>query len=104
MTALFVTATGTDIGKTLVTAGLIAALRQQGRAVEALKPVVTGYTPETAARSDPGVLLAALGRPVSEETVGDIAPWRFAAPLAPDMAAQREGREVPFHALVAFCR
>jgi dethiobiotin synthetase len=104
MTAIFITATGTDIGKTFVTAGLVSVLREQGRAVEALKPVVTGFTAETAAASDPGVLLAALGRPVTEETVAEIAPWRFSAPLSPAMAAYREGREVPFNALVAFCR
>jgi dethiobiotin synthetase len=104
MTAIFVTATGTDIGKTFVAAGLISALRQQGRAVEALKPVMTGYTAETAAASDAGVLLAALGRPVNDETVADIAPWRFEAPVSPDMAAYRERREVPFNRLVDFCR
>ena len=38
MTALFVTATGTDIGKTFVTAGLIRALRRAGRIVDAAKP------------------------------------------------------------------
>jgi dethiobiotin synthetase len=104
MTAIFVTATGTEIGKTFVTAGLISALREQGRAVDALKPVMTGYTPETAVTSDADVLLMALGRPVSEESVADIAPWRFAAPLSPDMAAYKEGRVLPFEALVAFCR
>jgi dethiobiotin synthetase len=104
MTALFVTATGTEIGKTFVTAGLVSALRQQGRAVDALKPVMTGYTPETAGASDAGVLLTALGRPVNEETIADIAPWRFTAPLSPDMAARREQREVAFDRLVAFCR
>ena len=40
MTAIFVTATGTDIGKTFVTAGLIRHLRGAGRMVDALKPVV----------------------------------------------------------------
>ena len=33
MSAVFVTATGTDIGKTYVTAGLIRHLRAQGKAV-----------------------------------------------------------------------
>jgi dethiobiotin synthetase len=49
-------------------------------------------------------LLTALGRPVTEEAVAEIAPWRFAAPLSPDMAASREGRTLDFAALVAFCR
>jgi dethiobiotin synthetase len=102
--ALFVTATGTDIGKTFVTAGLIAALRRRSRAVDAIKPVMTGFSPATAAESDAGVLLAALGRPPGLEAVAEISPWRFAAPLAPDLAAAREGRSLDFDALVEFSR
>jgi dethiobiotin synthetase len=104
MTAIFVTATGTDVGKTFVAAGLVAALRERGRTVEVIKPVVSGYDPRRAAESDPGVLLAALGRPVTDESVARIAPWRFAAPLSPDMAAQREARTLDFAALVTFSR
>ncbi len=104
MSAYFVTATGTDIGKTFVTAGLIRHLRAQGRAVSALKPVVSGFQMETAAQSDPGQLLSALGEPVTPETVARIAPWRFTAPLSPDMAAAHEGREIPYVDVVAFCR
>jgi dethiobiotin synthetase len=101
---LFVTATGTDIGKTFVTAGLIAALRQCGRAVAALKPVMTGFSEATASESDAAALLTALGRPCSRETIAEISPWRFAAPLSPDMAAAREGQTLDLDALVAFCR
>ncbi|MBU6473968.1 MAG: dethiobiotin synthase [Alphaproteobacteria bacterium] len=104
MSAYFVTATGTDIGKTFVTAGLLRRLRAQGRAVSALKPVVSGFAMATAAQSDPGQLLAALGEPVTPETVARIAPWRYAAPLSPDMAAAREGREIPYDEMVGFCR
>jgi dethiobiotin synthetase len=104
VTTIFVTATGTDVGKTFVTAGLVSELREQGRAVAALKPVMTGFTRETAAASDPGVLLTALGRPVTEENIADIAPWRFESPVSPDIAAERERRVVPFNALVTFCR
>ena len=43
--SLFVTATGTDIGKTFVTAGLIRHLRAAGKPVAALKPVVSGFDP-----------------------------------------------------------
>jgi dethiobiotin synthetase len=102
--ALFVTATGTDIGKTFVTAGLVTHLRQQGRAVAAIKPVVTGFDAASAAASDPAVLLGALGRPATHEEIARIAPWRFTAPLSPDMAARREGRRLDFAALGAFSR
>lgn len=104
MAALFITATGTDIGKTFVAAGLARHLREQGQRVSIIKPVVSGFDAQTMAQSDPAVLLTALGEPVTEETIGAIAPWRFAAPLSPDMAAAREGRTVPFEDVVAFTR
>ena len=104
MTALFVTATGTDIGKTFVTAGLIRALRRAGRTVDAAKPVISGFTMETVAASDTGALLGALGRDLSAEEVDRISPWRFAAPLSPDMAAEAEGKTIDFAALLAESR
>jgi dethiobiotin synthetase len=104
MSAYFVTSTGTDIGKTFVTAGLIRYLREAGHTAEALKPVVSGYDPSVVETSDPAVLLAALGRPVSADEVERIAPWRFRAPLSPDVAAARENRSIDFEALLAFSR
>jgi dethiobiotin synthetase len=104
MTATFVTATGTEIGKTYVTRLLIAEARAAGRPIAALKPVVTGFDDAAPAGSDTALILAALGRPVTPETVAAISPWRFRAPLSPDMAAARERRPIPFDALVDFCR
>ena len=104
MSAVFVTGTGTDVGKTFVTAALIRALRRRGRAVEALKPVASGFDPAEVAASDPGVLLAALGKAATIEALDRVAPWRYAAPLSPDMAARREGRKLDFAALVEFTR
>ena len=45
-----------------------------------------------------------MGKTVSDAAVGEITPWRFAAPLSPDMAAKREGRAIDFEALVKFCQ
>ena len=104
MTALFVTATGTDIGKTFVSAGLIRHIRAAGKPVAAIKPVVSGFDPADWQASDPAVLLAALGRPLTLEEVDGVSPWRFKAPLSPHTAAQREGRAIEFQELVAFCR
>ena len=104
MSAYFVTATGTDIGKTFVTAGLIRHLRTAGEKVSALKPVVSGFDMATSALSDPGVLLGALDIPITPEALEDISPWRFAAPLSPDMAAAREGAALDFDAIIARCQ
>ncbi len=43
MKSFFVTATGTGVGKTLVTAALAWQLRQAGKRVLALKPVISGF-------------------------------------------------------------
>ncbi|MGC2140870.1 MAG: dethiobiotin synthase [Methylovirgula sp.] len=103
MAAVFITATGTEIGKTFVAAGLIEVLRRRGRNVAALKPVVSGFNPQASGESDPAVLLRALGRLPSAAAIAEIAPWRFYAPLSPDMAAAREARPIDFAALAAFC-
>lgn len=104
MTALFITATGTEVGKTYVAASLIGHFRQMGRVVEAIKPVVSGFDPAQADSSDPGVLLRALGLPPALETIERISPWRFRAPLSPDLAARREGRSIDVDNVIAFCR
>lgn len=104
MSAYFVTASGTDIGKTFVTAGLIRHLRQVGQTVGALKPIVSGFDIATSALSDPGILLEALDEPVSVEAINRISPWQFSAALSPDMAAAHEGRSIDFDELVAHCR
>ncbi len=104
MSGLFVTATGTEVGKTFVTAGLVRHLRTQSRRVDALKPVASGLDIAHPEGSDSAALLAALGRDVTPDAIADVSPWRFAAPLSPDMAAEREGRAIDFAALVSFCR
>ncbi len=104
MTAIFITATGTDVGKTFVAASLIRHFRRMGRLVDAIKPVVSGFDPAQAAASDPGVLLHALGLPVTAAEIDRISPWRFRAALSPDLAAQREARRIDVDTVVTFCK
>ncbi|MBU6448374.1 MAG: dethiobiotin synthase [Rhodospirillales bacterium] len=98
MNSYFVTATGTDIGKTFCTAGLLRA----NPGLRAIKPLLSGY--EAGAPSDSSELLAAMGRGVTEQNIAAITPWRFKAPLSPDMAAAREGQRIDYAALLGFCR
>ena len=104
MTTLFVTASGTDVGKTFVTLRLIDELTAAGYRVRALKPVASGFDEESPSAGDTGALLHAQGLDANTANLDAVSPWRFAAPLSPDMAAAREGRAVPFAALVDFCR
>lgn len=103
MKRYFITASGTEIGKTFVTSLLIRQLRAKGKSAAALKPLITGYTDETAPESDTRYLLDALGLPMNAQNIAAISPWRFEAPLSPNMAAQREGRQIDLKEVVNFC-
>ena len=71
MAAYFVTGTGTDIGKTFVTCGVIRAFRARKQPVAAIKPIYSGFDAENSAGSDPALLLNALGRPATLDDVPD---------------------------------
>jgi dethiobiotin synthetase len=103
MRTVFITGAGTELGKTYVACAVIRALKAQGLTVDALKPAVSGFAPEQGADSDPGRLLEALGRPVNAETLAEISPLQFAAPLSPPAAARREGRTLAFDEVLAPC-
>jgi dethiobiotin synthetase len=103
MAAVFITGTGTGVGKTFIAAGLVHCFRELGQPVNALKPLVSGFDPEAPSGSDPAVLLEALGREVTPEELQRISPWRFRAPVSPDMAARMEHRTIDFDAVADFC-
>ena len=98
MNSYFVTATGTDIGKTFCTAGLLRA----NPSFRAIKPLLSGYEPGEV--SDSSILLTAMGAEVTAQNIAAITPWRYKAPLSPDMAAAREGQSIDDAALLGFCR
>ncbi|ABS61663.1 dethiobiotin synthase [Parvibaculum lavamentivorans DS-1] len=98
MRPVFVTSSGTEIGKTYVSAMLTRELKAR-----ALKPLVSGLDEATFAESDPAQLLAAMGEKVTYENAGLVSRWRFREPLSPDMAARREGREINFDELLEEC-
>lgn len=104
MTTIFVTSSGTDIGKTYVSAMLIRQLRAKGLPVQALKPVVSGIDETTFPESDPATLLAALGEEVSFDNIDLLSRWVFEPALSPDMAAARAGVVIDFDELVNHCK
>ena len=104
MTAYFVTAIGTDIGKTYISAGLLAAWRDGGKSVRAVKPVMSGFGENALAASDAGHLLTAMGRPVSPQTISEICLHRFAPPLSPNVAMRRAGMTQDYDAILKFTR
>jgi dethiobiotin synthetase len=92
---IFITGTGTGVGKTLLTALLAVWIRQNGVRVAALKPVCSG------GRADAELLAAALA---GNLTLDEINPWHFRAPIAPVLAARLEGARVTRARIMAHVR
>ena len=99
----FITSSGTGVGKTLITAALSYQLRKAGRHPLALKPIISGYD-EKDSQSDTHILLQAQGLPVVKVQAETISPWRFAAPLSPNMAAAKDGLRLSFDKIIDFCQ
>lgn len=103
MKAFFVTSTGTDIGKTFVASGIIRAARKAGRQANAIKPIMSGYNPSHPENSDAGKLLIAMDKRVTADSIAAISPWRYQAPVSPDLAAAMEGRTISVPQVLTFC-
>jgi dethiobiotin synthetase len=85
---LFITATDTGVGKTVITAALAKVLREGGRDVGVMKPIATGcvHRREGLVSEDAEFLAHAADAP---EPLAEICPICLAAPLAPTVAAAR---------------
>jgi len=88
---IFVTATDTGVGKTLVTSALVARLIQRGIDVGVMKPIETGVSRSTKAQSDGARLRRAAG---GHDPIAEVCPYVFRLPAAPLSAARAEGKTV----------
>lgn len=93
---LFVTGTGTEVGKTVVAAVLARTAVRAGKTVRVFKPAVSGLAEE--GEGDHELLRRASGSPQSDD---EIAPYRFGPPLSPHLAAELEGTAVDSGRLLA---
>lgn len=99
----FIAGTDTGVGKTLVTAALLAAASAAGYRCVGLKPVAAGgeETPE-GLRNEDALLLqrhASVSLPYEQ-----INPVMLAEAIAPHIAAERSGKRLSAERLVGFCR
>jgi dethiobiotin synthetase len=101
---VFVTGTGTEIGKTVVAAALARTLANDGRRVTVFKPALTGMDEfpgyeEAAAKGAESIvglpdhaILRVAAR--SSQSDDEIAPYRFDPPMSPHLAAGLAGVEI----------
>lgn len=85
---VFVTGTGTEIGKTVATAALTAVVRERGSSVAVVKPAQTGLEP-----GEPGDVDEVRRLAGDEVTSHELV--RLRDPLSPEAAARRAGVTLP---------
>ena len=89
---IFITGTGTEIGKTVIAGGFAASLKQAGVQVGVMKPISTGDTADAR-------FLKRAAR--ANDTLALINPIRLRHPLAPSVAARLENRDIDMSVVVA---
>ena len=100
MRGLFVTGTGTEVGKTVVASALAYTARAAGARVAVFKPAVSGLddhplSPEVW-RSAPDLPDHALLRLAAGSKQGDdeVAPYRYGPAVSPHLAAELRGEPI----------
>jgi dethiobiotin synthetase len=99
---VFVTGTGTEVGKSVVAAAICAALTARGERVAAFKPVVTGLHDAPGEFGRDHELLASAAN--AGQAPDDVAPYRFGPPVSPHLAAELAGVVIEPSELVAAAR
>jgi dethiobiotin synthetase len=98
---IFITGTGTGVGKTVVTAGLLNWLRQEGFFCAPMKPVQTGCLeafptgssgePKNLTAADLEFCLTAAGLYPGPDVMRIMAPYRYRAACSPHLAGRISG-------------
>ncbi len=101
--AFFIAGTDTNVGKTLVAAGLLLAAKKMGLSTAALKPIAAGCekTPAGLRNADALLLQSVITQNLGYEQINPIA---LEAAIAPHIAAQQENRSLCVDRITGFCR
>jgi dethiobiotin synthase len=104
---IFITGTGTDVGKTVVTAGVLRYLCSRGASAMVMKPVQTGCRLSPRGRliaPDVEFVLRAANLHASEDALPHLAPYRFEPACSPHLAASLAGRTIDIATILASAR
>ena len=98
--AWFVTGTDTGVGKTAISCALLAAAAAAGLRTAAVKPVAAGCD-DNGQNDDALQLLDCMTEPLDYAQVNPVA---LDAPIAPHIAAERQGKRLQASRLAGICR
>ncbi|MGC1851654.1 MAG: dethiobiotin synthase [Solirubrobacterales bacterium] len=103
MEGVFVTGTGTEVGKTVVAAVIARTLSASGASVAVFKPAVTGLDDLQPPADGPDHLVLRDAAD-SSQTDDGVAPYRYGPPMSPHLAAELAGEEISPERLLTAAR
>jgi dethiobiotin synthase len=104
ISGLFIAGTGTDVGKTMVTAGVLRWMLGRGCNAMVMKPVQTGCSLGSRGRlvaPDVEFVLRAAQLTPGEETQSHLAPYCFEPACSPHLAARMAGATISLDRILA---
>jgi dethiobiotin synthetase len=102
MRGVFVTGTDTEVGKTILSAAIVAAAVQRGMRIAAFKPVVTGLDEPVVDWPRDHELLSQVAN--AGQSPEDVAPYRYGPAVSPHLAESLAGESVTPEAFVEAAR
>ncbi len=91
---LFITGTGTDIGKTYVSALIVKKLRESGKNAAYYKAAMSGNVPDAEGRLIPGDALQVKTVSGIAQPLETMCPYVYEAAVSPHLASRMEGNPV----------
>ena len=100
---IFITSTGTNIGKTYCTVEILKEMVHRKVLFNAYKPILSGFNISNIKDSDSYKILNINNKEPNLEDIREITPWLFEKPIAPSIAAKKENRSLKYNDVLEWC-
>ena len=100
---IFITSTGTNIGKTYCTVEILKEMLHRKVLFNAYKPILSGFNILNIKDSDSYKILKTYNKEPEIEDIKEISPWLFEKPIAPSIAAKKENKSLKYNDVLEWC-
>ena len=100
---IFITSTGTNIGKTYCTVEILKEILNRKVFFNAYKPILSGFNIFNIKDSDSYKILKTNNKKPKIENIREISPWLFEKAIAPSIAAKEEYKSLKYNDVLEWC-
>ena len=100
---IFITSTGTNIGKTYCTVEILKEMLHRKVLFNAYKPILSGFDIYNIKDSDSYKILKTNNKEPEIKDIKEISPWLFEKPIAPSIAAKKENKSLKYNDVLEWC-